>query len=265
MQLQLLRFILLSVYNCAILLTTLYLFYWDWKEVRMLTSPPPRIRWWGLFFTGRGSPMSNLILVTGGARSGKSSFAELLALKTQLPVTYIATAQIWDAEMTKRIEKHRERRPRDWKLIEEPYDVSQVLQNISNAKDNNWTDNSVILLDCITLWLSNLLLRETALHQGWDKDSSLRDEIEAVIFRQVKELANLAGQISPHIIFVTNEVGQGIVPENPLSRLYRDLSGKANQILAEAAGEVYLVVAGYPIEIKQAGERLLKNLSVSGG
>lgn len=202
--------------------------------------------------------MSDFVLVTGGARSGKSRFAELLAQNTYQAVTYIATAQIWDNEMAKRVEKHRLSRPQEWSLIEEPYDITQVLFQLTNQ-------NSVVLLDCITLWLSNLLLRKTSQYQDWERDSSQVDNIEREIIEDVHKLVLAANQIPPKVIFVTNEVGQGIVPDNPLSRVYRDLAGKTNQILAEAAEEVYLVVAGYPIEIKQAGNRILSSLKDTGG
>ncbi|MHB1654057.1 MAG: bifunctional adenosylcobinamide kinase/adenosylcobinamide-phosphate guanylyltransferase [Desulfitobacteriaceae bacterium] len=231
--------------------------------------------------------MSRFILITGGARSGKSRFAELLARQPGLPVTYMATAQIWDPEMANRVDKHRLNRPLEWSLIEEPYKITQALLKLPN-------ENSIVLLDCITLWLSNLLLShlpspmareqpapasekiatpgtpgdltgEASYDQSWEKDAGLRNQIEMRILEEVYELADAAVKIKPKVIFVTNEVGQGIVPENPLGRLYRDLAGKANQILAEAAEEVYLVVAGYPLEIKHKGQRLLASFQTLGG
>lgn len=180
--------------------------------------------------------MGDFILVTGGARSGKSRFAELLAGCSGLPVTYIATAQILDKEMADRVEKHRQSRPAEWDLIEEPFNIEKALLDL---KDNQ----GIILLDCVTIWLSNLLLADSP-----------------EILTQVRKVAQTAVEIGPKVIFVTNEVGQGIVPDNPLSRRYRDLAGWANQILAEAATAVYYVVAGYPLEIKQQGQQLLNNL-----
>lgn len=197
--------------------------------------------------------MSGLILVTGGARSGKSRFAELLAQATELPVTYVATAQTEDEEMARRVEKHRLRRPGHWGLVEEPYDLRQVLRQHAE-------DHGVLLVDCITLWLSNLLLREIS---PFSSPLTVDDQekIMATLLTSVQEVADLAVQILPQVILVTNEVGQGIVPEYPLSRLYRDLSGKANQLLAQASENTYLVVAGYPLEIKTTGEALLRKLA----
>lgn len=180
--------------------------------------------------------MGDFTLVTGGARSGKSRFAELLAGNSGLPVTYIATAQILDKEMADRVEKHRQSRPAEWDLIEEPYNIEKALLDIKDSP-------GIILLDCVTIWLSNLLLADSP-----------------EILTQVQKVAQTAVQINHKVIFVTNEVGQGIVPDNPLSREYRDLAGRANQILAEAATAVYYVVAGYPLEIKQQGQQLLNSL-----
>ncbi|MFZ3100921.1 MAG: bifunctional adenosylcobinamide kinase/adenosylcobinamide-phosphate guanylyltransferase [Desulfitobacteriaceae bacterium] len=184
--------------------------------------------------------MGNFTLVTGGARSGKSRFAELLATYSGLPVTYIATAQIRDQEMADRVEKHRQSRPPEWNLIEEPYQIKETLLSLKETP-------CLILLDCVTLWLSNLLLASS-------------NPEEAAILTEVQEVAQIAAQITPKVIFVTNEVGEGIVPNNPLARAYRDLAGRANQLLAEAASAVYFVVAGYPLEIKRQGQQLLDTL-----
>ena len=192
--------------------------------------------------------MSKLTLVTGGARSGKSRFAELLAKSTGKPVIYVATAQVGDEEMAQRVAKHRQTRPPEWHLIEEPIKVIEVLAKFRD-------DDVTILLDCVTLWLTNLLLATEAAERS-DPEETERD-----ILQQVAAVAQTAATIQPNVIFVTNEVGQGIVPENVLARAYRDLAGRANQILARAAATVYLVVAGYPLEIKQTGQRLLDLLA----
>lgn len=184
--------------------------------------------------------MANFILVTGGARSGKSAFAESVAKSAELPVTYIATAQIWDREMSLRIAKHRLARPPEWTLIEEPLRILETLQDLHGYR-------GVILLDCVTLWLTNLLL----------SDKLTADEILAI----VREVAEFASTMKPQVIFVTNEVGQGIVPENALARTYRDLAGYANQLLAQSAGSVFYVISGYPLEIKQNGQRILDSLN----
>ena len=208
--------------------------------------------------------MGDFILVTGGARSGKSRFAELLVTCSGLPVTYIATAQIWDQEMAERVEIHRQRRPAEWNVIEEPCDIKKILLSLKD-------EPGFILLDCVTVWLSNLLLAapdsETTQqepNQGAPAGSCASDcpktAAEDKILTQVCQVAQTATEIRPRIVFVTNEVGQGIVPDNPLARKYRDLAGRTNQILAEAADSVYMVIAGYPLEIKRQGQQILNNL-----
>lgn len=193
--------------------------------------------------------MSPFTLVTGGARSGKSHFAELLAAQPKRPVIYIATAQIWDEEMALRVKKHQQQRPSTWRLIEEPRNIRDTLIQLKD-------EDAIILLDCVTLWLTNLLLAGQA-----QNDSELfNNDLESEILDIVKDVAQLAREIKPQVIFVTNEVGQGIVPENPLARAYRDLAGRSNQILAHSADHVYMVVAGFPMEIKHSGEKLLASL-----
>lgn len=199
--------------------------------------------------------MSNFVLITGGARSGKSRFAELLAAHPRLPVIYVATAQVYDEEMALRVKKHQEQRPANWTLVEEPLALSSVLKQYDK-------ENAVILVDCVTLWLTNLLLskypeEEILQERGFSK---VMDEIEQWILEQVRTAAHLALEITPQVIMVTNEVGEGIVPDNPLSRVYRDIAGRANQILGRRASQVYSVVAGYPTEIKAAGQALLNSL-----
>lgn len=210
--------------------------------------------------------ISQFTLITGGARSGKSQFAELLAAHAKRPVIYIATAQIWDEEMALRVKKHQLQRPDTWRLIEEPVNICETLFQLKDQ-------DGVILLDCVTLWLTNLLLAGQAhpptpsCPDGEDVPLSLpkdhdvfNNELEPQILDMVKEVANLAREIRPQVIFVSNEVGQGIVPEYPLARAYRDLAGRSNQILAHSADQVYMVVAGYPMEIKHSGEKLLASL-----
>lgn len=210
--------------------------------------------------------ISEFTFITGGARSGKSRFAELIAAHAKRPVIYIATAQIWDEEMALRVKKHQLQRPATWRLIEEPRNVRETLIKLKD-------EDGVILLDCVTLWLTNLLLagqsqpvppscpdgEEFPLELQNDSDS-FNNELEPQILDIVKNVAQLAKEIKPQVIFVSNEVGQGIVPENPLARAYRDLAGRSNQILAQSAEQVYMVVAGFPIEIKHSGEKLLASL-----
>ena len=215
--------------------------------------------------------ISQFTLVTGGARSGKSRFAELLAAHDQRPVIYIATAQIWDEEMALRVKKHQQQRPSTWRLIEEPRNIRAALMELKD-------EDVVILLDCVTLWLTNLLLAgqaelaqrvQRAAPSGLNgeefplslpNDNYIYSQVEPQILTMVEEVARLAQEIKPLVIFVTNEVGQGIVPENLLSRAYRDLAGRSNQILAHRADQVYMVVAGFPMEIKHSGEKLLASL-----
>ena len=193
--------------------------------------------------------MSQFTLITGGARSGKSYFAELLATHAKRPVVYIATAQILDGEMALRIKKHQQQRPSTWQLIEEPRNIRDRLLQFKD-------EDVVILLDCVTLWLSNLLLAG----QSQNDLDLFNSELEPQILNIVKDVAQLAQEIKPQVIFVSNEVGQGIVPEYPLARAYRDLAGRSNQILAHSADQVYMVVAGFPMEIKHSGEKLLASL-----
>ena len=202
--------------------------------------------------------MSKFTLITGGARSGKSHFAELLAASAKNPVIYIATAQVWDNEMALRVKKHQKQRPSTWRLIEEPQAIRDTLFQLKD-------ENGVILLDCVTLWLSNLLLKgqtkpAAPSEQSPEETSEQFTDLEPQIVATVREVAQLAQEIKPQVIFVTNEIGQGIVPEYPLARAYRDLVGRCNQILAQSADDVYLVVAGFPIEIKHTGEKLLASL-----
>ena len=193
--------------------------------------------------------MSQFTLITGGARSGKSRFAELLAAQPKRPVIYIATAQILDEEMSLRVKKHQKQRPSNWRLIEEPRNILDTLLKLK-------AEDGVILLDCVTLWLTNLLLA------GYvpDDHNCFNNTLEPQILKRVQDVAQLARDIKPKVIFVSNEVGQGIVPENALARAYRDLAGRSNQILARSADQVYMVVAGIPMEIKHSGETLLASL-----
>ena len=168
-----------------------------------------------------------LQLILGGARSGKSRLAEKLATDSGLSVTYIATSQPLDGEMTARIAHHRERRPAEWGLIEEPIELARVLKE-------NASPNHCLLVDCLTLWLTNLLMLE-------DPDR-LNDEREALL----QTLATLPGEI----IFVSNETGMGVVPLGELTRRYVDEAGWLHQALAERCQRVVLTVAGLPLTLK---------------
>ena len=182
-----------------------------------------------------------IILVTGGARSGKSAFAERYAAAHGRRIAYIATAQILAEEMRYRVALHRERRPEAWQTYEAPFAAEQAIEEAAVASDT-------ILFDCVTIYLSNLLcsLDETQLAD----EAFVHAQSEEAIDRLVA--AARAG--GARCIFVTNEVGAGIVPEHRLSRLYRDMAGRANQRLAEAAEEVYLTVAGIPVNLRKLAE-----------
>lgn len=181
-----------------------------------------------------------IILVTGGARSGKSSFAEKLAAGLGASVGYIATAQVYDEEMGYRVKLHQQRRPASWQTYEAPYWADKAITEAAES-------HKVLLFDCITLYLSNLLCLIP--------EDELSDErAYAMLNEQMAKLlaaAQAAARQGTTTIFVTNEVGAGIVPENKLARLYRDLSGLANQKLAAAAEDVYAVIAGIPVNIKK--------------
>ena len=169
-----------------------------------------------------------LILVTGGCRSGKSQFALDYANRHFRKKLYLATCEALDEEMAKRIEDHKKRRGSDWQTVEEPIHIAEAIRQQGN-------DIEVILLDCITLWLSNLLMRQKRDHEIMSEVNRLRDSVSQ-------------GQAS--FIFVSNEVGMGIVPVDPLGRRFRDLAGMANQKIAEAAQTVIFMVSGIPISLK---------------
>jgi adenosylcobinamide kinase/adenosylcobinamide-phosphate guanylyltransferase len=177
--------------------------------------------------------MSRTIFITGGARSGKSAFAEKLALLSGTNPCYLATAQSLDAEMDRRISIHRQRRGDAWQTIEEPLDLARAL----NANDGRF---NAILVDCLTLWLTNQILL--------DEDPG--KQAEERITGEVQHLTTtLLGMQTP-VIIVSNEVGMGIVPENRLARIFRDIAGQANQIIAAAADEAWLVASGIPFKLK---------------
>jgi adenosylcobinamide kinase / adenosylcobinamide-phosphate guanylyltransferase len=177
-----------------------------------------------------------LTLVIGGARSGKSRFAQSLAANARR-VAYIATAHVTDAEMEERIARHRQSRPADWITVEEPLEIAMAVTASAAICD-------FVLLDCLTVWLSNLC---------WKMRDCPAAGIEAAAATELARLA--AASMHSNIVLVSNEVGSGIVPDSPVGRLFRDLQGWVNQDAARAADRVYLVVAGIPVTIKPAGER----------
>jgi adenosylcobinamide kinase/adenosylcobinamide-phosphate guanylyltransferase len=181
-----------------------------------------------------------LVLVTGGARSGKSRYAEQLALGGRPPVLYVATAQAHDEEMRARIEEHRRRRPATWQTLE-------VTQNVGQALAAHTPRPGTVLLDDLGLLVTNRLLE---LCGDADPTPAIAATLDEAIAIEIEDLtaAQIAGNWS--LIVVTNEVGLGIVPATPLGRVFRDALGRANQALAARADEVYLLVAGLPLRIK---------------
>ncbi|KAF6694136.1 bifunctional adenosylcobinamide kinase/adenosylcobinamide-phosphate guanylyltransferase [Pseudomonas sp. EKM23D] len=166
-------------------------------------------------------------LILGGARSGKSRLAETLAVDTALPVIYVATSQPQDGEMNARVALHRQRRPGHWGLIEEPIELARVLREHAAA-------DRCLLVDCLTLWLTNLLMLEDPQRLALERDHLL------------ETLATLPGEI----IFVSNETGLGVVPLGELTRRYVDEAGWLHQALAERCQRVVLTVAGLPLTLK---------------
>ncbi|NPV91087.1 MAG: bifunctional adenosylcobinamide kinase/adenosylcobinamide-phosphate guanylyltransferase [Firmicutes bacterium] len=190
-----------------------------------------------------------LVLVTGGARSGKSRFAEELAARwagAGRKVVYLATAGVEDSEMRERVQRHRERRPAHWVTVEETHRAEEVIREIGGGA-------GVILLDCLTLLLSNWLLNPEPLGRqpltDWD-DRERIEEIERDLLGRMESLARTASEARARVIVVSSEVGMGLVPEYPLGRVYRDLLGLSNQAVAARADQVYAMFSGIPVKIK---------------
>ena len=168
-----------------------------------------------------------LQLILGGARSGKSRLAEKIAQDSALTVIYIATAQAWDEEMQSRIEHHRQQRPSHWTVIEEPiYLADQLLKNDQA--------NQYILVDCLTLWMTNLLLHENT-------------ELQ---LQECQKLLNILPKLQSKIILVSNETGLGVVPMGEISRKFVDEAGRLHQQLGQIAEKVVFCVAGFPMILK---------------
>lgn len=177
--------------------------------------------------------MGGHVLVLGGARSGKTSFAERLAMRLGEKPLYVATAEALDREMRDRVETHRRQRQGRFATLEEPINLTDAIIEASR-------DYDVVLVDCLTLWISNLL--------GAGQDVAGLVEELAVALAQIKR---------SRVILVSNEVGLGIVPDNPLARSFRDLAGAAHQRLAEICADVYFVAAALPLTLKGSPPPLL--------
>ncbi len=177
------------------------------------------------------------VLVLGGARSGKSAFAERLAGECGGDVVYVAAATVEDPEMADRVRRHRERRPAEWRTLEVRRDVAQAVAALPDVR--------TVLVEDLTLLLADRF-RELDEGGGTSDDSAVADGAERAIADEVAQLLRLPA----HVILVSNEVGMGIVPASPLGRLFRDALGRVNQGAARGANEVYVLVAGLPLRLK---------------
>ena len=178
--------------------------------------------------------MSRLTLVLGGVRAGKSAFAQRLASDGKR-VLFVATAEAGDAEMAARIAAHQASRPAEWDTLEEPMGLAAALRRTVNSYD-------LVLLDCLTLWVSNLL-------------TSAREGAGNWVIAQAEALLAVQRESDAEWVVVSNEVGLGVVPRTPLGRAFEDALGRVNQLFAARADAVYLMTAGIPLQIKGGGNR----------
>ncbi|HJM89211.1 MAG TPA: bifunctional adenosylcobinamide kinase/adenosylcobinamide-phosphate guanylyltransferase [Dehalococcoidia bacterium] len=183
--------------------------------------------------------MGDIWFVTGGARSGKSRYAERLALETTLDVVYIATMEPHDDELRQRVERHRADRPATWQTIEAPLDPAAALRSIDG--------DACALLDCLSLWVANRLMA-----LGDEPSSEVVGELESGLQQDVDALIAAAEGRSAPTVIVTNEVGSGVVPEYALGRIYRDLLGLTNQRVAARATRAWLMASGRALELPRS-------------
>ena len=182
---------------------------------------------------------SQIILCSGGARSGKSEFAEQLALSLKGRKAYVATGQAFDDEMKDRIKKHQMRRGKEWITFEIPLHLHKNWEQIKNVSD-------VILIDCLTMFTSNHVFAHGDINTQEDSN-----RIESIILEELRLLLQeINNSNDKTVIFVTNEIGLGIVPENKLARYFRDITGRVNREVASAANKMYLTISGVTIELK---------------
>jgi len=182
-----------------------------------------------------------LTFVIGGARSGKSAYAVDLATALRRPTLYVATAEALDAEMKARIRRHRAQRPQGWRTLEDPLEFARRIASEAKAE-------TTIIIDCLTVWLSNLLekhIRDASKPKAAEAKRARRQALA-----ELRLLCKLPEQKRVNLIVISNEVGAGLVPPYPLGRVYRDLLGEANQLVAQRADKVVLVVAGMPVDLK---------------
>jgi adenosylcobinamide kinase / adenosylcobinamide-phosphate guanylyltransferase len=196
--------------------------------------------------------VNNLTLIIGGARSGKSDFAQRLAETQTGTVAFVATAVAGDAEMAERIAAHRSARPKGWLTIEAPMGLANAMAPFTEGI-------AVVLLDCLTLLSSNVLF--AAVSES-DEESPLVGPLARKMLQvEIDLLLGLLGPVDARLIVVSNEVGEGIVPANRFSRLYRDLLGWANAYMAKRANTVYLMVAGLPVDVKRLARETERDLA----
>jgi adenosylcobinamide kinase / adenosylcobinamide-phosphate guanylyltransferase len=169
--------------------------------------------------------------ILGGARSGKSAYAEQLALDSKLAVTYIATAQVYDEEFAKRVAHHKARRPKDWHVVEAPFNLAATLEKHAR-------DNSCVIIDCLTLWLAQCICPDCKLPEtiSWEKERTA--------------LLNILPNLKGNLILVSNEVGMGIVPLGEINRQFQDEQGRLNQAVAQLTDKVSFIAAGLPLKLK---------------
>ena len=182
---------------------------------------------------------SQTILCSGGARSGKSEFAERLALATKGLKAYVATGQAFDEEMVDRIKKHQERRGKIWNNFEVPLHLADEWENISQSAD-------VILIDCLTMFTTNHMMAYGSI-RGQEDANRLEQTILSELDTLLDSIQSCEGKT---VIFVTNEIGLGIVPDNKLARYFRDIAGRVNRAVASVADKLYLTISGVTIELK---------------
>lgn len=201
--------------------------------------------------------MGKIILVTGGARSGKSSFAEEICIKEASDICYIATAIPFDGEMQLRIQKHQNSRPHTFKTYERYRDFNLIPEEITNTC-------KIAMLDCVTIMVTNLMMdymsENTEFSDNTDEkhlinaqiDSKINayEKLESQILNQIGQMLEVFQRRFEKTVIVTNEIGMGIVPDNQMSRFFRDIAGRANQMIAKASNEAYLCVSGIPVKIK---------------
>ena len=181
------------------------------------------------------------IFILGGARSGKSRFAQELAGRLSDRVLFVATAEALDTDMKLRIENHQSERPKSWRTLEAPVDIAtRIEQNVGDAE--------VVLIDCLTLLVSNIMLGE---ERGFSEPDEVDlDVVAGRVETEIESIKDVINRMDTAFIIVSNEVGLGVVPENRHARIYRDVLGRANQLMAERADEVYFMVSGITMKVK---------------